>query len=130
MSLDFAEVEAFAQELDDAGAKVVLAARQIVKKGAGNVKDQLRREASGREHAPGLPRAITYDVELKGDEIVAEIGPEKSERGDRRGGSLAFYWLGNSKIGPSLPDPILAADKEAEAMAEWLVKVGVESVGG
>ena len=123
MSLDFGDLEDFARELDHKGAKVVLAQRQVVKKGALNVKKQLQREADGHPHAPRMPQAITFDVELAGGEIVADIGPEKGGAG-----SLAFYWLGNSKTGPTLPDPMLAADKEAEDMAEWLGKVA-EDIG-
>ena len=123
MSLDFGDLEDFARELDHQGAKVVLAQRQVVKKGALNVKKRLQDEAQGVAHAPGFPRAITFDVELTGDEIVADIGPEKGGAG-----SLALLYLGNSKTGPTLPDPMLAADKEAEDMAEWLGKVA-EDIG-
>ena len=123
MSMDFGDVEAFAKELGDLGAKVVVAQRQVVKKGALNVKTRLQAEAQGVAHAPGFPRAITFDVELKGDEITAEIGPEKGGAG-----SLALLYLGNSKTGPRLPEPMLAADAEAEVMAEWLGKVA-EDIG-
>ena len=123
MSPDFGDLEAFARDLDHQGAKVVLAQRAVVKKGALNVKKQLQTEADGHPHAARMPQAITFDVELDGKEIVADIGPEKGGVG-----SLAFYWLGNSRTAPVLPDPMLAADKEAEAMAEWLGKVA-EDVG-
>lgn len=123
MSMDFGDVEAFAKELGDLGAKVVVAQRQVVKKGALNVKTRLQAEAQGVAHAPGFPRAITFDVELKGDEITAEIGPEKGGAG-----SLALLYLGNSKTGPRLPEPMLAADAEAEVMADWLGKVA-EDIG-
>ena len=123
MSVDFGDVEAFAKDLDHQGAKVVLAQRQVVKRGALNVKKRLQAEAQGVAHAPGFPRAITFDVELTGDEIVADIGPEKGGAG-----SLALLYLGNSKTGPRLPEPMLAADTEAEVMAEWLGKVA-EDIG-
>ncbi len=123
MSVDFGDVEAFAKALDDQGAKVILAQRQVVKRGALNVKKRLQAEAQGVAHAPGFPRAITFDVELTGDEIVADIGPEKGGAG-----SLALLYLGNSKTGPRLPEPMLAADAEAEVMADYLGKVA-EDIG-
>ena len=123
MSLDFGDIEAFAKDLDHQGAKVVLAQRQVVKRGALNVKKRLQAEAQGVAHAPGFPRAITFDVELTGDEIVADIGPEKGGAG-----SLALLYLGNSKTGPRLPEPMLAADAEAEVMADYLGKVA-EDIG-
>lgn len=123
MSLDFGDVEAFAKALDDQGAKVILAQRQVVKKGALNVKRRLQAEAQGVAHAPGFPRSITFDVEMQGPEIVADIGPEKGGAG-----SLALLYLGNSKTGPRLPEPMLAADAEAEVMADYLGKVA-EDIG-
>jgi len=123
VSVDFGDVEAFAKALDDQGAKVILAQRQVVKRGALNVKKRLQAEAQGVAHAPGFPRAITFDVELTGDEIVADIGPEKGGAG-----SLALLYLGNSKTGPRLPEPMLAADAEAEVMADYLGKVA-EDIG-
>ncbi len=123
MSIDFREVEEFAKDLGHQGAKVVLAQRQVVKKGALNVKRRLQAEAQGVAHAPGFPRAITFDVEIQGGEIVADIGPEKGDAG-----SLALLYLGNSKTGPRLPEPMLAADAEAEVMADFLGKVA-EDIG-
>jgi hypothetical protein len=123
VSLDFGDLEDFARELDHQGAKVVLAQRQVVKKGALNVKKRLQDEAQGVAHAPGFPRSITFDVELQGDELVAEIGPEKGGSG-----SLALLYLGNSKTGARLPEPMLAADAEAETMLDYLGKVA-EDIG-
>ena len=123
MSLDFGDIEDFARDLDDQGAKVVLAQRQVVKKGALNVKRRLQAEAQGVAHAPGFPRSVTFDVEMQGSEIVADIGPEKGGPG-----SLALLYLGNSKTGPRLPEPMLAADAEAEVMADYLGRVA-EDIG-
>ena len=96
MSLDFGDLEDFARELDHQGAKVVLAQRQVVKKGALNVKKRLQDEAQGVAHAPGFPRSITFDVELQGDELVAEIGPEKGGSG-----SLALLYLETPRPAPA-----------------------------
>ena len=123
MSLDFGDLEAFARDLDHQGAKVVLAQRQVVKKGALNVKERLRKEAEGHPHAPRLPQSITYDVEIQVDEVVAEIGPEKGGTG-----SMIFYYIGIGTQGPTLPEPQLAADAEAETMLDYLGKVA-EDIG-
>lgn len=121
---DFRELEVLARDLDAAGPKAAVAARQVVKRGAQKVKERLQREASGIKHAPGLPAAITYDVELRGDVIEAEIGPERGGAG-----SLALLYLGNSRLSPPLPDPMLASDAENEVMSEFLARVGEESLG-
>lgn len=123
MSLDFGDLEAFARDLDHQGAKVVLAQRQVVKKGALNVKKRLQAEADGHPHAPRMPQSITFDVEMQGDEIVAEIGPERGGTG-----SMIFYYIGIGTQGPVLPEPQLAADAEAEVMADYLGKVA-EDIG-
>lgn len=121
---DFRELEVLARDLDAAGPKAAVATRQVVKRGAQKVKERLQREASGIKHAPGLPAAISYDVELRGDVIEAEIGPERGGAG-----SLALLYLGNSRLSPPLPDPMLASDAENEVMSEFLARVGEESLG-
>lgn len=123
--LDFRELEVLARDLDAAGPKAAVATRQVVKRGAQKVKERLQREASGIKHAPGLPDAISYDVELRGDVIEAEIGPERGGAG-----SLALLYLGNSRLSsPPLPDPMLAGDEENEVLSEFIARIGEESLG-
>jgi hypothetical protein len=127
--IDLSDIEAFARDLDSAPAQAVLGVRKVVRKGAQNVKDRLRREASGVSHAPALPRDITYDVELQGDDVVAEIGPLTKAGGGTGAGSLALLYLGNSRTGPRLPEPMLAADAEAEVVADLLADMGLDALG-
>ena len=122
--LDMTEVFKLADDLGKV-AEVANEARKVIVKGALNIKEKMRSEAEGRPMAPGIPRAITYDTEIGADGISAEIGPVKGGAG-----SLAFYYYGNSKVGPSIPDPQIALDAEAETTADYLGKVGESILGG
>lgn len=96
-----------------AGVEVRAAARPVVTKAAVNVKNRMRQEASGHKHAPNLPSAISYDLTDGG--LGFECGPERG-----KAGSLAFYYFGNSKIGASIPDPVIALRDEAENTCGYL----------
>lgn len=117
MSVEFdtSELRTLAADLGSAGARASGEVRATTQKAALNIKKQLQREASGRKHAPGLPAAITYDTRELASGIIAEIGPRRGAAG-----SLAFYYYGNSKVGPSLPDPMGALEAEAEAFSKYL----------
>lgn len=106
-------------DMDAAAVRVAAGTRSVVKKGAQVVKTRLQAEADGVRHAPSLPSAITYDVTSGPDGLDAEIGPTRGGTG-----SLAFLYFGNSKTGPVLPDPVLAADAEADVVAEHLAALG------
>ncbi|NUO35447.1 MAG: hypothetical protein HOQ27_10350 [Dermatophilaceae bacterium] len=121
---DFSEVEGLADDLTEASAKAVLDARAVIQKGLLNIKNQLRREAQGVAHAPGLPSTITYETRERGGAIEGEVGPVKGGAG-----SLALLYFGNSKSGPRLPDPMVAAEAEAPTVADYLAKVAGESLG-
>ena len=115
MNIDTRELTVLANDLVDAGDEVVGEARKVIQRGALNIKNQLRDEASGHVHAPRLPYAITYDTQITRDGIEAEIGPLEGGAG-----SLAFYYYGNAKTGPILPDPKGALDAEAGNVEKYL----------
>ena len=125
MSVEFdtSELRQLAADLGSAGARASGAVRATTQKAALNIKQQLQREASGREHAPRLPFAITYDTRELQSGIIAEIGPRTGGPG-----SLAFYYYGNSKVGPQLPDPMGALDAEAPAYAKYLAEAVADEV--
>ena len=120
MSFDLDMTEVF-KLADDLGRvdKLAVEVRAVIQKGALNIKNKLRTEASGVAHAPGLPSTITFETKFSNAGIEAEIGPVKGGPG-----SLALLYFGNSKTGPRLPDPVIALGYEALATEEWLGKVG------
>lgn len=63
-------------ELEAATGGALPGARQVVSKGALNVKTDWRRLWSGIKHAPHIPRSIDYDLESDTDGASAQIGPQ------------------------------------------------------
>ena len=118
------QIIALADDLGSAPVKAILGSRTVVARGALNVKRQMQQEAAGIAHAPGLPADISYTTTVDATGISAEIGPTAGDVG-----SLALLYFGNSKTGPVVPDPLLAAEAEAPALQRFLEQVGVDSIG-
>lgn len=124
MSLfDISELVALEGDLSSAAGRIVPGVKAVTSKGALNVKNQLQREAQGIRHAPGLPASINYETHAGLDFFEAEIGPREGGAG-----SLAFFYFGNSKIGPQLPDPMIALEAEGEKYAEYIAKAVVDGM--
>lgn len=107
MDVDTRELTALATDLGKVKGRAVKQIAAVVKKTMQDTKSTLQGEAEGVKHAPRFPRAISYDVSLTG--LAAEIGPEEGGAG-----SLALLYLGNSRTGPRLKDPIFAMKRNAE----------------
>ena len=105
---------------------VVDIAEPVVRKAGVEVKKSMRADASGRRHAPRLAQSISFDVKRAANTIEVQVGPKRDEptpgyRGKGKGGSLAWYWLGNAKTAPILPHPDRYAKREAEQTVRHLV---------
>lgn len=117
--VDVSDLLDLARDFEGAVPKMTLGARKIVAKGAVKVKERLRDEAEGVRHAPALPSTITYDSTPDG--LSATVGPLRGHAG-----SLALLYFGNSKTGPRLPDPMVAAVKESDVVEEYLGRLAEE----
>jgi HK97 gp10 family phage protein len=105
--VDVSEVDALARDLEREARVMPADAAKIVKRGAVQVKNAARRNASGHSRAPRLPWSIGFDVE--GDGLEAVIGPDK----DSGSGPLAtFYEYGSAN---DAPQPFLAPALDEEA---------------
>jgi hypothetical protein len=113
-----------------AGAVAALAdVRAVVQKGALKIKNQLREEAGGVVHAPALPAMINYETKIGPTYVEAEIGVRTGPKGSPFAtGGLAFFYYGNSKVGPQLPDPMLALRKEAAVVEDYAVKIAAKAL--
>jgi hypothetical protein len=70
----------------------------VLKKGAQNVKDEMRADVSASKHFKGMAGSITYDSYYLPGRARYVIGPDKS----RKGGSLGnIYYFGTSRGGGS-----------------------------
>lgn len=92
-------------------------ARQVIKRGAVNVKRQLVSEMQTSPSFRGVASAISFDMEERAGSVEAVIGPTKGAPG-----SLAniAYW-GGSRGGGTVPDPKGALDAEAPVASAYLL---------
>lgn len=84
--------EQLAVDLAMAGMRLDAAVKQVVAKGALNIKNDWRKSASGLAHAPAYPSSITYDLDAEpGSGVIsAEIGPDKDKRQGPLGNLIEF----------------------------------------
>lgn len=116
--IDISELVTLAADLSSAAARVSPEIMASTSKGALLIKQRLQEEAQGIRHAPGLPASINYDIRTGNGWVEAQIGPREGGAG-----SLAFFYYGNSKIGPQLPDPMIALEAEGEVFAQQLTRI-------
>jgi len=93
----YGEFEAFAADLAAAPERLAELLPPVVSKGALNVKNDWRANASGNAHAPHYPASITYDMDVRAEAVEAEIGPDKDLPQGPLGNILEF---GTSKNPP------------------------------
>jgi hypothetical protein len=92
VSIDISGLEALVADLARAGREAERGARQVVSKGALNIKrdwKQNARASSGR-YAPHYPASIGYDLETTPVGTSAVIGPDKGSRQGPLGNILEF----------------------------------------
>lgn len=97
MSLDFSEVDRLAAELEVDADAIRKKVPPVVRKGALNIKDGMRADATNARHYKHFSRSITYDETNGG--MGAEIGPDKALVQGALGNILYF---GTSKNTPVL----------------------------
>lgn len=123
MSDPTAELDALAADLEGAAVRLPASLVPVVSKGALNVKNDWRANASGNRHAPHYPASIGYDLDVSAASISATIGPDKNLKQGPLGNILEF---GTSKNPPhndggralAVEEPrFIAAVEEAGAKA-------------
>ncbi|MGW2544903.1 hypothetical protein ACWC5I_29495 [Kitasatospora sp. NPDC001574] len=93
MSADISGLEAVIRDLARAGAELDRECRQVVSRGALNVKRDwaANARATAGRYAPHYPRTIGYDLEVRqGGGAEAVIGPDKGAAQGALGNLLEF----------------------------------------
>lgn len=108
-------------DLGAAGRKATLAAHAVMAKAAVNIKDGMRQDFSGHNHAPAIPRAINYTQ----TGLAIEVGVDKSGPQGGLGNLLAFGSSNNAAV----VDHTAAMRRELPTLEKWLGEVGMESLG-
>lgn len=125
VSMDDAELRRLTVDLTAAGSRIASEVRPVVHKGAGAIKDQLRREMAESTFFHGIADAIDYSMRSGMDAgvgaIEAEIGPRS---GPGQEGALAnIAYFGTSRGGGTVPDPQHALEAEAPNVERALADV-------
>ncbi|MFG3228113.1 hypothetical protein ACGF07_25475 [Kitasatospora sp. NPDC048194] len=92
MSIDITGLEALVADLARAGQEAARGARQVVSRGALNIKRdwQANARASAGRYAPHYPASISYDLETTPVGTGAVIGPDKGGPQGALGNILEF----------------------------------------
>jgi len=109
-TIDTSELRALAAKLTDSTRGVERDVRQVVSKGALNIKRQLVAEMGASAHFKGVASSITYDLSGNAYFAEAQIGPKS---GPGNAGALANIAIfGGSRGGGTVPDPKGALERE------------------
>lgn len=116
ISIDASEVRTFAADARRAAAALPVEVKQVVAKGAVQVKADLSKAMKGSRHFKGFS-SISYDL-IEGG-FGAEIGPDKG--GPGAGANLAYF--GTSRGGGTVEDPVEALNREAPRMEQSILSL-------
>lgn len=125
ISADFSEVHKLVADFGHASARVLPLVDAVVKKGAGNVKDEMIADARASRHFRGMAGSISYDsTSAYGlGSVGYVVGPDK----DRRGGALGnIAYFGGAHGGGGTLD----IDKPLASEAPRMVKALEDLAGG
>lgn len=121
--VDLTQVRRLAEDLaDNTGPRLTSTVRLVVSKGALNVKTDAVRLISGHPRSRHYPASISYDLEVDGHEVCAEIGPDKDRTQGALGNILEFGTSKNAPIPHLGPALALEEPRFADAVAEAAAK--------
>ena len=127
ISIDAHEVRELAADFTRVPGELSRHAIPVLSKGALNIKNQMREsfEASGNAGFRFVGRTVSYDLHTEGNELSAEIGPDKD-----RGGALANVAIfGTPRGGGTVADPREALEAEAPRFEKELADLAEELFG-
>lgn len=120
--LDDSEARALAADMREYPARLQRHVRDVVTRGAANIKRDLQAQMGASTHFKGITRSIDFDLRVIGfgdrGGYEAEIGPRK---GSGEAGALAnIAYFGSSRGGGTVEDPARALEREAPAFERAL----------
>jgi len=120
--IDVSQVAALARNLTAAGPAIHAAVAPVMAKAGLEMKRKGKAEASAIQGGR-VAAAWSYDTTNHAGDITVEAGPREGGAG-----SLAFFYYGNSKIGPRLPDPVHIVEEEATVTARFLETAATRAI--
>lgn len=98
-------------------------ARKVVARGSLNIKNDAKGRAADIRMAPHYARTISYDTEVRGTTITAEIGPDKAKGGQAHLGHIFEYGIPTTAPHPHLGP---ALDAETPKFERYVEQLGVD----
>ena len=124
MRIDMGEVRALAVDMRGVEGRVVPKVRATLSKGALNTKQEMQADLLSGSRGGGTHGRVAADVSYDFTApLVVEVGPTLDDVG-----SLQLLYFGNSKTGPTAPDPIRLLKGQADALERYVADAGEESV--
>lgn len=123
ISIDTSEVRAAVADMTGADARLRPNVAAVVKRGANNIKEDLKTQMRASKHFKGFAPGITYDMV---DDFEAEIGPQKGVPSGS--GNLAYF--GTWKGGGTVEEPEAALERELPAFEEHMLDIAETAVFG
>jgi hypothetical protein len=122
------EVEDLADDLERAARATPAEVRKAAQKGALNIKRDWQATWSGHPRIRMLPNTVTYDTQVTGDKVSAEIGPERGRAGAPLA-NLIEYEFGSVHSAP-IPGGAPALDRERPRFERALSDLEVRLLEG
>lgn len=122
LSIDASELRALAVDLGNVSAKVAKGARDVISKGALNVKNDWNDAFKGSRHFGHIGGAVSYDVTVTGSGVEAEVGVDRDRRPGAPLAGIAHFG-GARGGGGSIADPQTFLDAEAPALEKYLSEI-------
>lgn len=102
VEFDMRELREYATTLGKAGETISRESRDVVKRGAQNIKNAMQRDLGRSRWFDSMQRAVNYDMRGNAFYAEAEVGVDKGGFGDLA--NIAYF--GTSKGGGTVPDPL------------------------
>lgn len=117
-----AGLDELVDDLTRAQKVVPLQIRQVVQKGALNIKKDWQSRWTGLSHAPALASAVSYDTKETAVGASAEIGPDKGRRQGALGNLLEFGSVNNAPHPGGMPALAAEGPRFEKAMGDLAEK--------
>lgn len=124
-NFDTSELRALAADMTAVSSRLNRHLYPVVKRGANNIRTDMRAAMAASSSFGEMERHITYDVERKPGAIEAEIGPTIRTGGASRGlgfGANIAYFGTPRGGGGTVEDPQKALDREAPKFEQALAE--------
>lgn len=123
MNIDASDLDRFAEELERSSDVVDKGIRPVIQKGALNIKQEWQQALAASSHFKGVAHTPSFDTEVSGDGVEAEIGPRTSGRVPGDLVSIAHFGGANGGGGVTDPQEFLANEApKFEAALEAVVR--------